>query len=491
MNTPKGEQNVNFLTEIGLYRLLFKSKKPIALKFQNWAYNVIKEIRLTGEYKKEQLLKEKEEKILETEQKLKKVEENVKEAEETIKKLEMENSNLSDEKIPSIYIYNTNTGLSKPELKIGYTTNVHTRIKPYKQVCKRGRLEFSYQIYNKNIKVFESFIHNHESIRTNKVNNLVGHEKELELFLIGKQLSYQTLLDIINHNVKYFNGNDTTKLELEIEKLKLMLEMKNSNNDNLLIQELVTIVKQLTTKIDCLEKTNTEMLNKFNSQQAKITTGFSEPLPTLGPRLQKIHPETLQLIKVYESVTEAMKENPNIKRPSINKAILENTIYCEYRWLLVDRDLDPNCLYNLSPTKLTKPQNLGYIAQINNEKTEIINVYLDRKTASHFNGYENSSALDNPVKNFTLTKGVYYRLYDDCDDKLRSNFEARHGPPLLYKNGIGQFDSQNNLIREFSCKYDCIRSLSMSDKTLTKALEKNVPYNGLYFKEIGAKIKIL
>jgi hypothetical protein len=29
----------------------------------------------------------------------------------------------------------------------------------------------------------------------------------------------------------------------------------------------------------------------------------------------------------------------------------------------------------------------------------------------------------------------------------------------------------------------------MSDKTLAKALNKNVPYNGLYFKEIGSKLK--
>jgi hypothetical protein len=29
----------------------------------------------------------------------------------------------------------------------------------------------------------------------------------------------------------------------------------------------------------------------------------------------------------------------------------------------------------------------------------------------------------------------------------------------------------------------------MSDKTLAKALNKNVLYNGFYFKEIGSKLK--
>lgn len=45
MQTRRGIQNVVFLTEIGLYKLLGRSKKPIAGIFQKWIINVIKEIR--------------------------------------------------------------------------------------------------------------------------------------------------------------------------------------------------------------------------------------------------------------------------------------------------------------------------------------------------------------------------------------------------------------------------------------------------------------
>ena len=341
-------------------------------------------------------------------------------------------------------------------------------------------------------KDFETFIKEHDLIRPNKVKNLQGHETELELFLIGKNLSYQTLLNIINNNIKYFNNNDNHKLELENEQLKLMLEMKSTNNDNMLIQELIKTVKDLSHKVDCLSHKvdSVENSNKLNAHETKVVTGFSEPLLTVGPRLQKINPETMMLIKVYETVSEAMKENTNIKRPSINKCVIENTIYCGYRWLLVDREMDPNIIHNITPTKQTKAQNLGYIAQINKEQTKIVNVFLDRKTAAHFNGYESISALDIPVKKFALSQGFYYKIYTDCDETFREEFEEHiNGQPLLYKNGVGQYDLQNNLIREFSCKYDCIRTLLMSDKTLAKALNKNVPYNGSYFKEIGSKLK--
>ena len=51
MHTLGGTQEVTFLTEKGLYKVLFRSRKPIAQKFQNWVCEVVKEIRLTGIYK--------------------------------------------------------------------------------------------------------------------------------------------------------------------------------------------------------------------------------------------------------------------------------------------------------------------------------------------------------------------------------------------------------------------------------------------------------
>jgi len=339
-------------------------------------------------------------------------------------------------------------------------------------------------------KDFETFIKEHDSVRRNRVNDLPGHETELELFLIGKNLSYHTLLDIVNNNIKYFNDNDTHKLELEIQQLKLMLEMKTSNNDNVLIHELLQTVKQLSCKIDNLEAMNLDIISKINSTQTKTTTGFNQPLVTVGPRLQKINPETMTIVKVYESVAECLKEyNFKVKRPSIDKAVKENTVYNEYRWAFVDRSLDPNVLHHIQPTKETKAQNLGYIAKMNYDKTEILNVYIDRKTAAIENGYASHSALDNPVKNGSATNGHYYAVYEKCTDELRHSFEHKYGNPLLYKDGVGQYTGDNQLVKEFVCKYDCIKQLKMSDRTLAKALANNVMYYNHYFRMIGSKLK--
>lgn len=334
---------------------------------------------------------------------------------------------------------------------------------------------------------FEQFLLKYSLIYQNKCKTLEKHENENELVFIGKNLTYKILLKIIEDNIDNYNYR-VKELLFENQLLKTKLETNQTNINNDELSELKNMVKLLLNKVSSLEQSNQEILNKLNSQQTKITTGFSQQLPTLGPRLQKINPENLQLIKVYETVTELMNEDKNIKRPSIMKAIQENTIYCGFRWLLVERNLDPNVIHSIEPTKETKIQNIGYIAKLDATKSEILNVYLDRKTAAQLNGYQSSSALDNPVKNGTITNGHYYILYNHCDEDLINNFEEQHGTPLLYKNGVGQFDSANNMTNEFSCKYDCIKELKMSDKTLAKCINNNIAYNGFYYKEIGGKL---
>jgi len=339
-------------------------------------------------------------------------------------------------------------------------------------------------------KDFEGFLHNHNLIFSNKCKTLEKHENENELFFIGKELTYKMLLKIIDDNINNYNFK-VSELLLENQLLKTKLETNHNNINTDEVSELKQMFKQLLNKVSSLEQSNQEILNKLNSQQTKVTTGFNQQLPNLGPRLQKINPENLQLIKFYESVTELMNEDKNIKRPSIMKAIQENTVYYGFRWQLVERNLDPNIIHAIEPTKETKIQNVGYIAKLDGNKSQILNVYLDRKTAAELNCYQSSSALDNPVKNGTITNGHYYILYNNCDENLIYDFEEKNEKPVLYKNGVGQFDNQNNMINEFSCKYDCIRELKMSDKTLAKALDKNVMYNNHYFKSIGSKLQVL
>ena len=340
-------------------------------------------------------------------------------------------------------------------------------------------------------KDFEVYIHNHPKIRCNQVRDMPGHESEKELFLVGKNLTYQILLDVINSQIDNFQEHNTKKLELEIEKLKIIA----TNDSSPAIAQLLESNKrceesnkELHTRINKLE-TMLEKLLETKAQVARTQTGFQEPLPTLGPRVQKINPDTLQLIKVYESATEVMNEDRSIKRPSLSKAVLENVVYNGFRWLFVERDVDPTVLHNLQPTRKTIPKNMDYVAKLNADQTEILNVYLDRKTAALTNRYS-SGGLDSAVKNGTVSQGHYYKLYGDCPEPLVEKFEERYGKDiLLYKDGFGMFhETTHQLVKEFKCKYDCLKSERISDKTLAKAMREDKAYNGFKYKELPPRV---
>ena len=337
-------------------------------------------------------------------------------------------------------------------------------------------------------KDFESYIHNHQKIRCNQVKDMEKHENEHELFLVGKNMTYQILIDTINSQIDNYQEYGTKKIELEIEKLKVIA----MNHESPAIVELIESNKRmeesnklLHTRINKLESMIEKLLE---IRPVKIQTGFQEPLTTLGPRVQKINPDTMQLIKVYESATEVMNEDRSIKRPSLSKAVLENIVYNGFRWLFVERDMDSTVLNNLQPTRPTIAKNMDYVAKMNADQTEILNVYLDRKTAALMNGYS-MSGLDNVVKKGTQTQGFYYKLYGECDENVVQNFTEKYGKDvLLYKDGLGMYNENGELIKEYKCKYDCIKTEKISDKTLAKAMAEDKAYNGYKYRELPSRL---
>jgi prophage antirepressor-like protein len=486
IQTIGGIQDVTFLTEKGLYKVLFKSRKPIAEKFQNWVCEVIKEIRLNETYT---LKKQIETNNFELTKKIGKEREQI---------LLKEFGDIG----AIIYIIKIKTYENEEYIiKIGESRRgVQGRYNEHKTHYGDILLLDCFSV--KRSKDFENFIHNHDKIKTARVTDLEGHHTERELFKIGQSLTYKMVLQIIEQNIRHFNEYNNEYIEKMQNEINVLTNLLEPKTNEITVEN--TLLKNLFSKIENLEKTNQEILLKMENLEktnqeilskitpaTKTTTNFNTPLQTLGPRLQKINPETLALVKVYESVNECLQDSKFVlKRPSINKAIVENTIYHGYRWKYVDRNIDPHCIQGLEPTKQTRPQNVGYVAKLNGEKTEILRVYIDRKTAAKQNGFESASALDIPVKTGKLCHGNYFVLYEKCSDVLQTTFEEKHGEVILYKNGVGVFNTQNELQKEYSCKYDCIKHGKISEKTLKRALDKKIMYNDCYYRSLEEKLSI-
>lgn len=136
-----------------------------------------------------------------------------KELEENKKMLEETEKITKCNEIPTIYIFNIDTTREKPELKIGVTHNVSKRIKPYKQISKHSKLEFTHTVENTNIKIMESYIHS--LLSSSRVKD--------EVFQLDVEEAKLVILNVINlfDTVSIKNNSERVlKLNQLLEKTK-------------------------------------------------------------------------------------------------------------------------------------------------------------------------------------------------------------------------------------------------------------------------------
>ena len=479
------EQDTTFLTSQGVYRLLYNSKKEIAKKFRKWASAILDDLIFNqGKSLKEEIENSKkllQEKNDEIQIKDKQLEKNGELQKHNILLKEYSNSNYY-----IVYLIKVKTISDKKcVLKIGESRmGITNRYKEHKSKYPECIVLDVFLV--KRCKEFERFLH--QRLNGYRYKELSGHENENELFLVGEELSYSYIIKLIQDNIRNYNDDllEVQSLNLEVELLKIenqKLKLKNTNDNSTDIENLRNEIVNLKEFIKDQFKNIDVKLN------LKPTNNFGEEYHGNGPKVQQINPDTFELMKVYRNATEVINKL-KIPRSSLTKAIRENTIYKNYRWSFVEIDQDENVV-NITPTReLKKLQNNGYIAKLNKEKDTILNVYLDRRTASMLNNYNSVAYLDSYVKTGKLVGDYYYILYENCDTNLKKTFLEKIGKRdfLLYKNGVGQFDKDNNLLQEFTSKYNCKTECGIGDKSLSKAIITNTIYNGYYYKYLEEKM---
>lgn len=226
VDTLGGKQQMSFLTESGLYKVLFKSNKPIAEQFQNWICDVIKELRLQGTYTIQKQLEEKNEEIQRKNEEMKKQDEELKKKEEDIRKLQEAKG-----KLPMIYIYNTDITQKNAPLKIGMTNTINERTKKF-LTHPNGKLIFNHEIQGDkhNLRNFEQFIHR-------KFKNFRFHGSEV--FKINEDEAIVSILtDILLYELYEKNRNDIDRQQ----KIQKIYEAVNS---------IINNIPKITNEMSC------------------------------------------------------------------------------------------------------------------------------------------------------------------------------------------------------------------------------------------------
>jgi prophage antirepressor-like protein len=186
INTIKGNRKANFVSSNGLYRLLFNSQKPIGREFFKLA---------------ETLLDEEVEKLIRDQQEDQ--EENKLLKEDSLKQRQdmlLAHFDVHSKNVVYIIKIKDNDDGSYI-IKLGHSMKgIRKRFLEHSVNYKRCgpivlldcfEVEKSYD--------FEQYMHSR--LKKHAVKNLAGHEKEIELFLIGGDLTYKMVIDMINNNI--------------------------------------------------------------------------------------------------------------------------------------------------------------------------------------------------------------------------------------------------------------------------------------------------
>ena len=142
-DTPGGVQQTTFLTELGLYEMLARSRKPIAVQFRGWVHTVIRDIRISGRYELERAART---------------------AEEQKVALQTENGLLQDRlavKVNFLYVYKCDRRESDDycTVKVGSAKQVDKRQAPYLQVTPDGYMLLAVEVPTDDLKRAEDIAH--------------------------------------------------------------------------------------------------------------------------------------------------------------------------------------------------------------------------------------------------------------------------------------------------------------------------------------------
>jgi prophage antirepressor-like protein len=446
IDTEDDSEEILFLTIIGLYRLVGMSRKPIAKKFQKWIANVIKEIRLNSKYELESQIKD------------------------AIEKLEKDND-----------VFRHKTILNSFDNKSGVYIEKIKKLENNKMIIKIGS---SYALNNSisnlidffpanRYRAFERSIHNDPNINKYKYTEEINGNISTETYCITTQF-YSELISIIKRKEKDYQGmSEEQYFEMEKQKKELEILEKKKEIELLALQKLqmqnnipVTIVKEIPLKF------------KIN-----------ENLVTKGTKIQKYTVDG-KLVCTYNSLCNVARKEDNVSESGIRKAIVNKTIYKNYRWLYLDRELPDDTIQELGETKIIKNINLGYIAMLDINKENIVHVFKNQQAAAQSRHLKSANCIYNSIKNNKLCSGHYFLNWNNCSDEMKNKYLENNTLPELDRRHnaikINQIHPiSNELIKTFLSYTDVMHEFQISLRKLKEVIQSNEIYKGYKWQLIN------
>jgi len=519
-----GPQKTTFLTEIGLYKLLGRSRKPIASTFQSWMINTIKDIRINGFYK-------------------------LKEENEVDKQLIIQNCDLITHKqlIKAydqknvIYLCRLKYLDDKKIVKIGSTQNIKERICHMNGQFDNVEIIIIDIIEINNYRKFEKYLHNDNYIK-NYYYPLIKRDgtESKETYLVTDD-EIKEFVKIINESKKMYqdiNQKDIEEIKLkqiekeceiaqkeyekiklkhecEIEQMKLKFELelkqkemelellKYKVDNNINTHYTITSNEIIKSEIDDSssdvqnDNISDDDENYLSDEELDLTkTNFKLKPRTNGiktPKVYQYHPDNLsEPIKVFDSPVDVEREKElshlEISPAPLRNASKNNTIYKGFRWLFLNRNETPPSTIPETVHVKHKSPDIKHIAMIDIKRTRILEVYSTQKDAIEARNMKCNS-FTRAIQQQSVSSGHYWNFFEDCPQEWCDEYLSTRKLPerFIHTGGkkVEQIDPKTNkVLKVYNSNRDVIKLYQMSATKLRECFETAEIHNGYIWKKV-------
>ena len=461
LQTAGGEQQVSYVSEIGLYKLVMSSKKPAALLFQKWVFNVIKQIRKNGRY---ELVQEHD-----TQQRVLQalIDENT--------KLKMNEDHVLHNTLLDMYsgktvVYFGIVGSvdGKIILKIGYTDDIRTRndchLKDFGSFILIKVMEIFAHSH------FEKWLHQHDYLANLKYKMpvKVNGGKSHEVYLVD-EVEKQKIFNIASRKVYIFRQYDAVQQNIQL--IKLFYDLNKLKDDQKMTEKLDVIDSYLDkVKVDPSELNPVLLFaNTRKFTQAR------------GDKIQAYYPDGT-LYKTYISIKSA-KIDVVGSNTQLKNAINECNIYKTYRWLKLDRSLPDDTIQTLPPTRDITRRSVTsvMIAILNSKKTAVTKVFANQRMIMKEYDIKCAGTVSSAIKRggrFSYTGG-YLKKWDDISQEMKNEYLNNNVLPKPFiRSNAKPVNCYNiitdELIETFPNVQAVLDKFGMGRNSLYDAIENNI-----------------
>jgi prophage antirepressor-like protein len=407
-----GHRETTFLSETGLYRLLMRSRKPIAQPFQKWITRVVKTIREQGAYALNRSLGE----IHDRDQRIRELE-LAREQDAIESRANMDKARhaalvsafLPDEYV--VYIGKIRHEVDGSTLvKIGHTSSLPARANTLK--AEWGGMCFVWVKKIAMTEQFEKFLQRHPSVLPHLYSEPVheGRRSRSEIFkLTCSQL--EQLMGIATRHMHAFNMHPTVE---QLVQLELLRQQNNASQEDVGSGE----IDQVSSNADVL----TQLVND--------TRRYTQ---ARGPKIQRYTPDGKTLLSTYPGCAEVLRDAnmPTSSAGKIREACQKCTVYKGFRWAALERCMPDDTVQDIGESVYGHEQRKGLVALLDHSQTHIKGVYMDMKDAALQNGMKNSSSVSSAItRNSRTYAGGYFRMWHDCSQEMKDAWLAVPGNEL-------------------------------------------------------------